>query len=362
MPTLVQHVQKRASEKERVLFLELGPPSLFPLLPGAWQKKKVPFFFFFGKWISSGFHSTCQRAFWLRAPPIRILIKLTFVLIPPSPIITSPTMIARSFTRSLLRAAPRMPSTSTAAVARVALPRFTAVQAARTFSSTLSTRGQGEGDAELSAKLAQELSYEQENSNLFIGDSPTNEPGFVTEFKQAGVWKISDKPGFDEVALDRDFGNEHITVLFSVGDIDTSGPLEENEDGSPAEMDGPPEQPENPPFPVRISATITKPSGGALMLDGFVQDGEVNVDNIAFYKTKELATRMDAEIDFQRRGFYLGPQFETLDDNLQGQFMQFLLERGIDTNMALFIPNYAEYKEQREYCGWLSNVQKFIDV
>ncbi len=63
------------------------------------------------------------------------------------------------------------------------------------------------------------------------------------------------------------------------------------------------------------------------MLDGFVQDGEVNVDNIAFYKTKELATRMDAEIDFQRRGFYLGPQFETLDDNLQGQFMQFLLER-----------------------------------
>ena len=274
-------------------------------------------------------------------------------------------MIARNFSRTLLRAAPRA-SSATSAVARASIrpvvSRFAPIQATRAFSATRLTRGQGESDAELSAKLAQELSYEKENSDMFVGDSPTNEPGFVTEFKQAGVWKIHDKSGQDEVSLEREFGNEHIKIMFSVGDIDTSGPLpEEGEDGSAGEIDGPPEQPEQPLYPVRISATITKPSDGALMLDAFVQDGEINIDNIAYYQDKEMATRIDAEADFERRGFYLGPQFETLDDSLQDQFRQYLHERGIDANLALFIPNYAEYKEQREYCSWLANVRTFVD-
>lgn len=276
-------------------------------------------------------------------------------------------MIARSISRTLLRAAPRASTVSMVARATVLRPvvasRFVPVQAARAFSATSLARGQGETDAELSAKLAQELSYEQENSNLFIGDSPTNEPGFVTEFKQAGVWRITDKPGMDEVALEREFGNEHIKVLFSVGDIDTSGPLpEEGEDGAPGAIDDAPEQSGDPQFPIRISASITKPSGGAVMLDAFVQDGEVNVDNIAYYKDKEMALRMDAAADFERRGYYLGPQFDTLDDALQSQFHQYLAERGIDANLALFVPNYAEYKEQREYCAWLDNVKNFVEA
>ncbi|SNX87942.1 probable Mrb1 - Mitochondrial p32 Family Protein [Melanopsichium pennsylvanicum] len=270
-------------------------------------------------------------------------------------------MIARAFSRTLLRAAPRSSSAVALACVRPIVVRFVPLTSSRNFSSSLITRGQGEADAELSAKLAQELSYEQENSNLFIADSPTNEPGFVTEFKQTGVWKITDKPGQDEVSLERDFGNEHIQVLFSVGDIDTAGPLEDGEEDSPVEMESS-EQSENPQFPVRISATITKPSGSALMLDAFVQDGEVNVDNIAYYKDQELATRIDAEADFQRRGVYLGPSFETLDDALQNQFQQYLVERGIDANLALFIPNYAEYKEQREYCTWLANVRDFVEA
>ncbi|CDU24643.1 probable Mrb1-Mitochondrial p32 Family Protein [Sporisorium scitamineum] len=266
-------------------------------------------------------------------------------------------MITRNFSRTLLRAAPR--ATNALAVARASV-RPAIIPAIRTFSATPLARGQGEYDAELSARLAQELSYEQENSNLFIGDSPTNEPGFVTEFKQTGVWKLLDTPGQDEVLLERQFGNEHIKVLFSVGDIDTGGPLQEDgEDGSPQ---GPPEQPENPPFPVRVSATVTKPSGGAIMMDAFVQDGELNIDNIAYYKDTEMATRMDADADFKRRGFYLGPQFDTLDESVQTQWHQFWVERGVDANMALFIPNYAEYKEQREYCSWLANMRDFIDA
>ncbi len=113
---------------------------------------------------------------------------------------------------------------------------------------------------------------------------------------------------------------------------------------------------------MRISVTITKPTGGAIMMDGFVQDGEVNIDNIGYYKDAELATRIDADADYKRRGVYLGPSFDTLDESLQNQWDQFWAERGIDANMALFVPNYAEYKEQREYCSWLANMKDFVEA
>lgn len=70
-------------------------------------------------------------------------------------------------------------------------------------------------------------------------------------------------------------------------------------------------------------------------------------------------------------------QFETLDESVQAQFESYLEERGIATDLALFIPNFAEFKEQRgtydehilsiahtsiEYCSWLENVKKFVDA
>lgn len=56
------------------------------------------------------------------------------------------------------------------------------------------------------------------------------------------------------------------------------------------------------------------------------------------------------------------PQFDHLDEALQTDFENFLEERGIDSNLALFIPDLAEYKEQKEYVQWLENVKSFIDA
>lgn len=55
-------------------------------------------------------------------------------------------------------------------------------------------------------------------------------------------------------------------------------------------------------------------------------------------------------------------QFDHLDENLQNDFEAFLEERGIDSSLALFIPDLAEHKEQTEYVKWLSGVKKFIDA
>ena len=55
-------------------------------------------------------------------------------------------------------------------------------------------------------------------------------------------------------------------------------------------------------------------------------------------------------------------QFDALDETLQQEFETYLEERGIDSNLALFIPDLAEWKEQKEYVSWLGGVRKFIDA
>ena len=90
------------------------------------------------------------------------------------------------------------------------------------------------------------------------------------------------------------------------------------------------------------------------------------VDNISFYKESKLATELTSEADWKRRGLYIGPQvmdawtcvcprdlttlssqFDHLDTNVQEEFERFLDERGIGGDLALFVPEYSEYKEQK---------------
>lgn len=40
-------------------------------------------------------------------------------------------------------------------------------------------------------------------------------------------------------------------------------------------------------------------------------------------------------------------QFDTLDVGVQEEFEKFLQERGVNESLALFIPEYAESKEQK---------------
>jgi len=58
-----------------------------------------------------------------------------------------------------------------------------------------------------------------------------------------------------------------------------------------------------------------------------------------------------AEADCKRRDLYIGPQvqFEDLDLNLQEEFEMFFQERSINESIAFFVPEGAQYKEQKEY-------------
>lgn len=108
-------------------------------------------------------------------------------------------------------------------------------------------------------------------------------------------------------------------------------------------------------FPARVQVQVTRGSRGALTLDCVVQDGEMTIDNVYYFPKAEMADAKTAETDYSRRSLYTGPPFGQLDEELQVLLERYLEERGIDTTMALFIPDYIDMKEQKEYIRWLDS-------
>ncbi|KAG8895624.1 Mitochondrial acidic protein mam33 [Tulasnella sp. 403] len=224
---------------------------------------------------------------------------------------------------------------------------------ARSFSVSSRAFGQGESDVELTSRLKEEIIYEKEAAAQ-VGEVPE----FVQEFTSRGIWKIEEQPGHDEIAITRTFGNETIRVLFSIADIDAPQEAPElDEDGQPVESDD-----ANAVFPIRCAITITKPDMGALSIDCVAEEGNFAIDNVSYYVDAKLATELTAEADWRRRGLYIGPQFDHLDVGVQEAFEKYLEERDIGPTLATFIPDYAEFREQKEYTKWLDNVHKFISA
>ena len=57
---------------------------------------------------------------------------------------------------------------------------------------------------------------------------------------------------------------------------------------------------------------------------------------------------------------YTGPEFATLDEELQESFVQYLEERGVNSAMGAWIVVMASDKEDREYATWLDKVKAFV--
>lgn len=248
---------------------------------------------------------------------------------------------------------------------------------------------QGVVDEELVLKLESELNLEKEVTE------PEEVPQIVSEFLQNSSFKVNDKPGQEEVELIRKFGDETIRVVFTISDLNAlsedglnDGAMDDNMlfnedepsalrnstqsgDAQPAagkdngniaaeEEDDVFDEEDEPSFPARVNVTIEKPNQGALQIEAIAQDGMMVIENIFYHKDANLATAQTADADWERRGVYAGPPFGNLDEDLQVLLERYLDERGINTSLALFIPDYIDYKEQKEYLSWLENVKNFV--
>ncbi|KAG6865228.1 hypothetical protein C0991_004286 [Blastosporella zonata] len=228
---------------------------------------------------------------------------------------------------------------------------------ARAFSVSARKLSEGATDVALVQKLSEELQYEAEAA----ADLPET-PEFLAQFLKSNPWEIQDTAGNDEVVMTRTFGNEQIRLMFSIADVEAA---EEDFTSEENESENAEDEGEDPlhTYPIRASLSITKTTGpGCLNVDMVAQEGHFVVENLSYYKDAKLGTDLTAEADWKRRGTYLGPQFETLDVGVQEELEKFLSERGVNETAALFIPEYSEYKEQREYVTWLKNVKSFIEL
>lgn len=130
------------------------------------------------------------------------------------------------------------------------------------------------------------------------------------------------------------------------------------EDGAEGEE----EYPQAPP--THLTVVVEKPSKGpgALTVECTAQDGAVVIDNVHHYADAAQAFASSPEASHARVDAYAGPSFSTLDEDLQVLVEQYLEERGVGEALAAFVPDYVDFKEQREYQRWLKNVKAFVDM
>ncbi|ORY03416.1 mitochondrial glyco protein [Clohesyomyces aquaticus] len=271
------------------------------------------------------------------------------------------------------------------------LPRLTS-----SFHTSLVRREQSNVNEELVAKLQSEISMEEDLKE--DEDLSTN----IKEYLENSPFEIEDKVGHQEIVLSRTFGDEKIRVTFSTADLNNHVPTNQDmeeqamdyndvddiigegqsggastkgavtqgkgQDGNmrvapdaDQEMDDEFDDDDQQGFPARASIRIERPGKGALAIEAVAQDGDFVIEDILHYPEADLADPQSAEKDFQRRTLYTGPPFGNLDEDLQILLEKYLEERGINTRMALFIPDYIDHKEQKEYVLWLNNLKSFVE-
>ena len=116
----------------------------------------------------------------------------------------------------------------------------------------------------------------------------------------------------------------------------------------------------SPMWPAHLHITIEKDGiPGALQIEAVIRDGEIITENLHFFAQKDLADVKTADAEWSRRNMYTGPAFSNLDEELQVFIDRYIQERGIDTGLAVWVPDYVDYKEQKEYVSWLE--RKYYD-
>ncbi|KXJ90174.1 mitochondrial glyco protein [Microdochium bolleyi] len=227
----------------------------------------------------------------------------------------------------------------------------------------------GEVDEELSAKLESELQFEGELKEA------EQVPASVKDFLDNSPFKLQDTPGKEDVVLTRQFGNETITVSFSISDLSNFEPdmynedsalgdeeLPGNESAAEAEEAGAEGEEPETPIPCRLNVVVEKGSGkGCLNIEAIAQDGQIMVENFYYFSDPKIAHSADATAAHAANDVYPGPPFGSLDEDLQMLMERYLEERGVNQALAIFVPDYMDVKEQREYQAWLKDVKSFID-
>ncbi|KAI8324071.1 mitochondrial glycoprotein [Martensiomyces pterosporus] len=266
---------------------------------------------------------------------------------------------------SISRAA--FPAARIAACAHVSGHRTPAsvsvVQSVRALSTSSPLRANGSVDSDLSHTLAEEIDYETKQA------AEEGEPEFIQAFANKTGFKLRSTVGSNQVVMTKQFGTETVTIAFDVSEIlnidDPIADIEvyrENEQGEAVKEAEKKSEDTPEDFPINFTATFAKPGAPVLHMELECEEGEIGVNHMTFLPDEETAVSSTVEKDWARKQAYFGPIYGQLSDDLKENIDEFLTERSVDTALTLFMQDYIEFKEQKEYLNWLSSFKKFIDA
>jgi len=154
-------------------------------------------------------------------------------------------------------------------------------------------------------------------------------------------FKLVENDSNCEMVLTREFESEKISVTFVAND--------EEQHEMTEDADVPEGEEEEFKQTMFFTVDITKTSGTSLSFD-CVTDGtdiEIRGVNLLGEGADDTAA-------------YTGPDYEFLDEKMHEKLEQYLEARGVDLQLAVYMMDLSQDKEQREYMGWLGNLQKFL--
>jgi complement component 1 Q subcomponent-binding protein len=173
--------------------------------------------------------------------------------------------------------------------------------------------------------------------------------------KVESAFKIKEAPGVMEVLMQGTIGDDSIKIKFNAQDTveledeDTYDDDDEEESDDQEEEDDDEEEEDELPG-VRFTADVTRDNKG-------LQFDCVASSNLTVERVRYLS---DFAKDDEDETLYFGPNFIDLELDVQDKFYAYLAERKIDDELAQFITQFADLKEQREYLAFLEDAEGFV--
>lgn len=203
------------------------------------------------------------------------------------------------------------------------------------------------------SNLKSVLKSEIEVSNAIPNELDSSYSSFIKE----NNFEIIENQGTSTVHLVKKKDGEIIHIFFDVAEI-TNIPQEEIEE------DFEEDNFENEANALggyfsNVEVIVEKENQGLIMNlllhnteNSFMIDGVLLQDNIQEYIKNNQSSNVPDQYD--------GPSFSDLDESLQTEFENYLADKGVTEELAEFIIAYSEFKEEKEYRNWLSNLTKFL--
>jgi complement component 1 Q subcomponent-binding protein len=189
--------------------------------------------------------------------------------------------------------------------------------------------------AKVAQTLQSELKHEQEQYE---------QPKEIASFLKSSGFKFVEEDGDVNMMLEREMGDKVARIEWQLtSPYAPDGEMEGEDDGSQDATD----------FVVTVE---TKDGTSGVSFYCSTQGGEDHryiIGHVKNYSSSEEKESVSS---------YNGPDFEDIDDKLQGAFDEYLGEVGMNNELCDFIDAVALDKEQREYIRWLQISQKFLNA